>query len=263
MVHLFTHKPANIRCTSCMRGKLRQVPHRAGSFDRPVEKWGDIITVDHMVQTDEDWTIGCDGSKNLLAVKDLATGLKWAYPMPTKSAENTADALKRFCGSYRIGCVYSDGAPELDEACRMLGYPHDKSHPGVPQNNGIIERCNGDILAMTRTCIIHAGLPNHVWPWACQCVCHNDNCTWDEHRESAWYRAHGKGEFNGLLLPFGCAVWFLPATTRSNRGRPASHARPKWGGRACRGIFAGYVMHTGGAWSGRHYVWPLILWGWT
>ena len=86
--------------------------------------------------------VGCDGSRNLLTVKDLATGLKSAYPMAAKSAEHTIAALSRFCGSYLIGCVYSDGAPELDEACRRLGYPHDKSHSGVPQNSGIIERCN-------------------------------------------------------------------------------------------------------------------------
>ena len=156
-----------------------------------------------------------------------------------------------------MGCIYSDGAPELDEACRILGFPHDKSHPGVPQNNGIIERCNGDVLAMTRTSIIHAGMPNYVWPFACQCVCHNDNCAWDETTESAWFRAHGKGEFAGQVLPFGCAVWYLPSSTKSTRGRPASSVRPKWGGRACRGLFAGYVMHSGGAWSGRYLVWPI------
>ena len=64
MAHLLTHKPANVHCVSCMRGKLRQVPHRAGAFSRPVTKWGEVITVDHMVQTEEDWTVRCDGSKN-------------------------------------------------------------------------------------------------------------------------------------------------------------------------------------------------------
>ena len=114
--------------------------------------------------------MGCDGSKNLLTIKDLATGLKWAYPMQAKSTEHIVSAMSRFCGSYRIGCVYSDGAPELEESCRILGYPHDRAHPGVTQNNGIIERCKGDVLAMTRTSIIHAGMPNYMWPYACQCV---------------------------------------------------------------------------------------------
>ena len=73
--HLRTHKPANIYCDSCMRGKMRQVAHRRGSFARPCTKWGDCITLDHMIQTEEDWTVGCEGPKNLLTVKDLTTGL--------------------------------------------------------------------------------------------------------------------------------------------------------------------------------------------
>ena len=140
------------------------------------------------------------------------------------------------------------------------GFPHDKSHPGVPQNNGIIERSNGDVLAMTRTPMIHAGMLNYVWPFACQCVCLNDNCAWNDTRESSWFRAYGNGEFTGQVLPPGCAVWYLPSSTKSTRGRPASSVQPKWGGRACRGLFACYVLHSGGSWSGRYLVWPLESW---
>ena len=71
MAHVLTHKPANVQCVSCTRGKFRQVPHRAGSFSRPVTKWGEVNTVDHMVQSEEDWTVGCDGSKNLPQSKTL------------------------------------------------------------------------------------------------------------------------------------------------------------------------------------------------
>ena len=35
--------------------------------------------------------------------------------------------------------------------------------------------------------------------------------------------------------------------------------RPKWGGRAAVGVFAGYVMSVAGAWSGRYLVWPIEL----
>ena len=52
LAHIMTHKPVNPHCVSCMRGKLRQVPHRRGAFERPVEKWGDLLTCDHMVQGD-------------------------------------------------------------------------------------------------------------------------------------------------------------------------------------------------------------------
>ena len=91
--HLLTHRPSNPNCTSCMRGKMRQVHHRRGAFSRPVERWGDIITCDHMVQTDEDWNMGLNGMRDALTVKDIATGLTWAYPTASKSGDDTMEAL--------------------------------------------------------------------------------------------------------------------------------------------------------------------------
>ena len=82
MAHLLTHKPANPHCDSCLRGKMRQPPHPRGGFNREVVSWGDIITADHMVQPDKDWSLGLGGMRYVLSVKDIATGLKMAYPMP-------------------------------------------------------------------------------------------------------------------------------------------------------------------------------------
>ena len=65
---------------------------------------------------------------------------------------------------------------------------------------------------------------------------------------------------HGPSTPPGCAVWYLPSSTKSTRGRPTSSVQPKWGGRACRGLFACYVLHSGGSWSGRYLVWPLESW---
>ena len=208
------------------------MPHRQGAFARPVERWGDIITCDHMVQTDEPWTIGCEHSRDCLVVKDLATGYKGVYPMNSKSGDNTEEALRLFTGGHRVKLCYSDGSLEIADACRRLGFPHETSQPGVPQNNGIIERCNGDILSMARTALIHAGIPNHVWPYAAQCVCHLDNCSFGEDQPSAWFHCHNRGEFQGQLLPFGCAVWFLPSPTarKKTKEKTSAYVRPKWGG---------------------------------
>ena len=81
-----------------MRGKLRQVPHRSGAFQRPLQRWGDIITCDHMVQGDADWAVGCTGDRHVLIVKDLFTKWVWAYPMRNKSADCTFAALNDFVG---------------------------------------------------------------------------------------------------------------------------------------------------------------------
>ena len=40
MAHLLTHKPANPHCEACARGKMRERPHRAGAFKRPLRGWG-------------------------------------------------------------------------------------------------------------------------------------------------------------------------------------------------------------------------------
>ena len=177
--------------------------------------------------------------------------------MRDKTGDRTEAALRHFTGGFRIKLCYSDNSPEIADACRRLGIPHEQSHPGVPQNNGIIERANGDILAMTRTALVQAGLPNHCWAFAAPCVVHNDNCTMRDGVSSPWYKAHNKGEFPEPLYPFGCSVWFLPSDTKSKRGRAQSLVRPKWGGRAEPGIFAGYVMAPTGLWTGRYYVWSL------
>ena len=199
-----------------------------------MKDWGDIITCDHMIQGDADWQVSCGNEKNALTVKDLATGWKWCYPMPDKSGKETEAALGMFAGPYRICLVYSDDSAEIAWACKQRKWPHEISQPGCPQNNGIIERCNGDILAMTRTSLIHAGLPNFAWGFAAQCVCFNDNCHYSEDGESAWAKCHkGKGEFPGEVLPFGCGVWFLPTNTRPGKHAPLGHPMPKWGGRAC------------------------------
>ena len=59
------------------------------------------------------------------------------------------------------------------------------------------------------------------------------------------------------MLPFGCGVWFLPTNTRPGKHGALGHAMPKWGGRGCLGIFAGYEMSPSCEWSGRYLVWPI------
>merc|ERR1711951_319917 len=125
LAHLLTHKPANPHCLSCTRGKLRQVPHRSGAFQRPVESWGDLITCDHMVQGDTDWAAGCDGSRHIFVIKDVATGIKMCYPMPSKSADATIDAFNSFVGRWSVGIVYSDCSEEIAAACKHRKFIHE------------------------------------------------------------------------------------------------------------------------------------------
>ena len=208
---------------------------------------------DHLVQRDTDVSVGVTGDKDALIVRDMYSKLIWCYPMKARTADNTEDALRDFAGGYRIKRVYADNSGEIRGACRALGIPHEGAQAGVPQTNGFAERTNGLVLMMTRTALIAAGLPNNFWPYASRCVCFNHNTDWSED-ESPWQKAHNKGECDAQRLPFGCLVWFLRSNTKAHEKEKRV---PKWGGRGVPGIFAGYRMAPGCAWSGRYLVWEL------
>ena len=57
----------------------------------------------------------------------------------------------------------------------MLGIQHDKSLPGEPRNNAMIERTNRLVVEGAMTLLHRAGLPVQFWPFACRyfCLCHN------------------------------------------------------------------------------------------
>ena len=51
----------------------------------------------------------------------------------------------------------------------------------------------------------------------------------------------------------------MPSDTKAAKGKSPSLVRPKWGGRAALGVFAGYVMSPTGIWTGRYLVWDLDM----
>ena len=69
------------------------------------------------------------GIRDILTVKDVSTGLKWPFPVPTKSGDDTTGALQQFCGHWRVKALYLEHCPEIADACRRLGSPT-KPHNG-------------------------------------------------------------------------------------------------------------------------------------
>ena len=83
-------------------------------------------------------------------------------------------ALKHVIGRRKVRFMYFDAAPEFGSVCSELAIPFQESIPGDPQSNGLIERCNQDVLGMTRAALYTSGHPHCFWPYACQAVCFND-----------------------------------------------------------------------------------------
>ena len=63
--------------------------------------------------------------------------------------------------------------------------------------------------------------------------------------DSPWKKRFGT-DFKGMVLPFGCGVWFMPAPTICEN----SQAAP----RLSYGIFLGYRNQPGGRWNGEYLV---------
>ena len=251
--HYMCHKGKhNKDCEACMRGGLKQPMTFKGAFDRELKQWGDIITMDHLICREKnEFAVGITGDTNALDIKDLFSKLTACYPSGSRSALSTEVAIKHFIGRSKddVVQIYSDNSGEIANACAELKLVVENSQVANPKTNAIIERANQDILVMTRKSLVAAGIPACWWPYCAPTVCFNDNTAREDGEESAWSKAHGKGEFVGTRFPFGCGVWFKPSPTKYVPG--------KWDGRAMWGIFAGCKITLGYKWAGDYFVWDL------
>ena len=76
------------------------------------------------------------------------------------------------------------------------------------------------LRALALRTLICAGFPGCFWPFAAQDFCFLENTSAIDvdgkvYRDgSSYHRARGKGETTALRMPFGCAVYFIPADTK-------------------------------------------------
>ncbi len=68
--------------------------------------------------------------------------------------------------------------------------------------------------------------------------------------DSPWNLRHGKGQYAGPLIPFGCLVDYLPKPEQVK-------LLPKFEPRGQQGIFTGYYLQPGGRWKHELLVFPL------
>ena len=149
--HLMTHFPKIPHCSACMRAKMcaNNAPVRKHDPDEAPSKFGEQVTADHIIAQDvvDESVLG---DRTALIVLDRAT--KWldAFPLLTKTALDTANALKEFLGPEdKIESFYSDSSPELKKVAHDNGWEHTASTPGRPETNGVAERA---LLPARRWC---------------------------------------------------------------------------------------------------------------
>ena len=98
-----------------------QARKKGGSTTIHSKKFGDHITIDHIITKDlRDH--GFEGEKVAFVVKDVYSKFCYVYPSETKSSEQCTSDLQHFLKvEDKVGIVYSDNAPELEAAVKQLG----------------------------------------------------------------------------------------------------------------------------------------------
>ena len=93
---------------------MRQPRKMQGAFQRDMTAWGDIITLDHMVDSgDGSFASSVTGDSVALVVKDVWSGLLHCFPCRSKSADDTYGSLLHFIGRRTVTQAYADNSPEI------------------------------------------------------------------------------------------------------------------------------------------------------
>ena len=94
--NVYTHFPKDRKCEICKRTKITRAPcsRRNGEAVPRADKFGDLITADHKVLSDN-----CESRNNhqyAVVVQDLATQWIQAYPCKNKTSQETQRSLQKF-----------------------------------------------------------------------------------------------------------------------------------------------------------------------
>ena len=98
---VYIHFPKDRNCEICKRTKITRAPcrRRNGEAALRADKFGDLITADHKVLSDN-----CESRNNhrfAVVVQDLATQWIQAYPCKTKTSQETQRSLQHFFGTRK------------------------------------------------------------------------------------------------------------------------------------------------------------------
>ena len=153
-----THFPKDRNCEICQRTKITIAPcrRRIGRAVPRAEKFGDLITADHKVLSDN-----CESRNNhryAVVVRDLATQWIQAYPCKTTTSQETQRSLQKFLEPERNPTAnYIDNSLEFGKACEDLSWNHCTSTPHRSETNGIAERAVRKSKRRYLCCIVAIG----------------------------------------------------------------------------------------------------------
>ena len=175
---VYTHFPKDRNCEMCQRTKITRAPcrRRNGEAVPRADKFGDLITADHKVLSDN-----CESRNNhryAVVVQDLATQWIQSYPCKTKTSQETQRSLQKFLEPDRNPKVIcTDNSLEFGKACEDLSWNHCTSTLHRSETNGIAERAVRRVKEGTSAVLLQSGLNESWWAASMECYTYLRNVT--------------------------------------------------------------------------------------
>ena len=210
LTSLKTEIARSVRRTKITRAPCRR---RNGGAVPRAEKFGDLITADHKVLSDN-----CESRNNhryAIVVQDLATQWIQAYPCKTKTSQETNRSLQKFLEPDRNPkVIYTDNSLEFGKACEDLSWNHCTSTPHRSETNGIAERAVRRVKEGTSAVLLQSGLNESWWADSMECYTYLRNVQDLLSDGKMPYERRCGNPFKGPFIPVGSLVEYYPITAK-------------------------------------------------
>ena len=240
---VYTHFSKDRNCEICQRTKITRAPcrRRNGGVVPRAEKFGDLITADHKVLSEN-----CE-SRNIhryaVVVQDLATQWIQSYPCKTKLHRKPREACKS-SWSQRGNLKSFTLTVQFGKACEDLSWNHCTSTPHRSETNGIAERAVRRVKEDTSVVLLQSGLNGNWWADSMECFAYMRNVQDLLSDGKTPYERRFGQPFNGPIIPFGSLVEYHPITAKD---QSRIH---QFGKKVLPGLLLGYALYAGWIWKG-------------
>ena len=166
---IYAHFPKEANCDISLNTKITRSScrRRAGTVVPKAEKFGDLLTEDQKVLSEE--SESRNNHRDAVVVQDLAT--QWLQsPCKSKSSQETQRNLIKFLEPTRKPkVIYTDNSLEFGKACEDLSWNHCTSTLHRSETNGIAERAVRRVKEVTFAVVLQSGLDEKWWADSMEC----------------------------------------------------------------------------------------------
>ena len=144
--------------------KITRAPctKRTGAAILRAENFGDLITADHKVRSEE--SESRNNHRYAVVVQDLSIRRIQSYPCKTKTSQETEKSLRKFLEPTRKPkVIYTDNSLEFGKSCEDLSWNHCTSTPHTSGTNRIAERAERRVKEGTSAVLLQPGLDEKWW----------------------------------------------------------------------------------------------------